>query len=87
MHQKETSTEKYLQIVKQKGRCLSLRPSIVVVGVSQPHIHRLRHSSQGAAIHISEHTVFVGVRRIAYIENVFIVMENALVEISESLVE
>lgn len=67
MHQEEKSTEKYLQIAKQKGRCLSVRPSIVVVGVSQPHIHRLRHSGQRAAIHISEHSVFVGVRRIAYI--------------------
>lgn len=54
MHQEEKSTEKYLQIVKQKEMCLSVRPSIVVVGVSQPHIHRLRHSSQRAAIGRSE---------------------------------
>lgn len=64
MHQEEKSTEKYLQIEKQKARCLSRRPlSRVVLGVSQPHIHRLRHSNQ-RVIHISKYTVLVGVRRI-----------------------
>jgi len=71
--------KKSWQTVDQKARCLSLLPSRVVVGMNQPHTHRLRHNSQPAWFALPN-ILFCPCEENSSIETVFLVGENALIE-------